>query len=162
MRTLLIISAVVLLSACAGTGKKAAITTGELTQITGELASDRFSGRGTGTGGDSLAALYIKKEFQKAGIEPFTGSGLQTFAVNVAAEAGSRNRLSVDGKEYVTGADFMPLALTSNSALEADVVDGHTAASTYGGLLVDVRAGDSLQVGRQRGLIERNDLAHVG
>ncbi|MEZ4998665.1 MAG: hypothetical protein R2758_14770 [Bacteroidales bacterium] len=33
----------------------------------------------------------------------------------------SRNRLSVDGKEYVTGADFMPLALTSNSALEADV-----------------------------------------
>ncbi len=48
-------------------------------------------------------------------------SGLQTFAVNVAAEAGSRNRLSVDGKEYVTGADFMPLALTSNSALEADV-----------------------------------------
>ena len=121
MRTLLIISAAVFLTACAGTGKKAAITTGELIQITGELASDRFSGRGTGTGGDSLAALYIKKEFQKAGIEPFTGSGLQTFAVNVAAEAGSRNRLSVDGKEYVTGADFMPLALTSNSALEADV-----------------------------------------
>ncbi len=121
MRTVLIISAAIFITACAGTGKKAAITAEELTKITGELASDRFSGRGTGTGGDSLAALYIKKEFQKAGVDPYSGSGLQTFAVNVAAEAGSRNRLSVDGKEYAVGLDFMPLALTSNSALEAPV-----------------------------------------
>ncbi|MEZ4998664.1 MAG: hypothetical protein R2758_14765 [Bacteroidales bacterium] len=86
MRTLLIISAVVLLSACAGTNK-GAITTGELTQITGEHIRQVSHRRGTSTGGDSLAALYIKKGPLKAGIEPFTGSGLQTFAVNVAAEA---------------------------------------------------------------------------
>ncbi|MCU0458884.1 MAG: M20/M25/M40 family metallo-hydrolase [Bacteroidales bacterium] len=122
MKTIFIISAAIFITACAGTGKKGTITSEELTQITGELASDRFSGRGTGTGGDSLAALYIKKEFLKAGVEPFSGSGLQTFAVNVAAEAGASNRLSVDGNEYATGIDFMPLALTSNSALEAPVV----------------------------------------
>jgi hypothetical protein len=121
MRIILIISAVVFLTACAGTGKKAAITADELIKITGELASDRFAGRGTGTGGDSLAALYIKREFQKAGVEPFGESGLQTFAVNVAAEAGDRNRLSVDDKVYATGIDFMPLALTSNSSLDAPV-----------------------------------------
>ena len=122
MRTVLIISLAISITACACTGNKAAITAEELTKITGELASDRFSGRGTGTGGDSLAALYIAKEFQKAGVEPFTGTGFQAFVVNVAAEAGARNRLSIDGTEYSMGIDFMPLALTSNSSLEAPVV----------------------------------------
>jgi len=121
MRALVIILATILLSACAGTGKKAAITADELTKIAGQLASDRFSGRGTGTGGDSLAAVYIKKELKKAGTEPLIGSGLQSFTVNVAAEAGRRNRMAAEGKDFVPGADFMPLAMSSNSSLEAIV-----------------------------------------
>jgi len=121
MRIVFIICAVIFLTACAGTGRKAAITPGELSQITGSLASDKFYGRGTGTGGDSLAALFIRKELEKAGAVPFTGTGLQSFRVNVAVEAGKNNRLSVSGREYEAGADFMPLALSSNSSLAAPV-----------------------------------------
>lgn len=121
MRLLLIICAVIVLNACAGTRRNAAITPDELTQITGRLASEEFSGRGTGTGGDSLAAAYVRAEFIKAGLEPFSGTGLQPFTVSVAAESGTHNKLFVTGNEFLAGTDFVPLALTSNSALNAPV-----------------------------------------
>jgi hypothetical protein len=122
MRVVFILCAVIVLTACAGTGKNPSITAEELTLITGKLASDKFFGRGTGTGGDSLAALYIATEFEKAGANPFIESGLQPFSVNVAAEPGKNNRLVVNGKEFMTGTDFMPLALSANSSLLAEVV----------------------------------------
>jgi Zn-dependent M28 family amino/carboxypeptidase len=122
MRVVFIICAVIFLTACAGTGKNAAITAEELTLITGKLASDRFFGRGTGTGGDSLAALYILNEFEKAGANPYMESGLQSFSVNVAVEPGKNNRLIIDGHEFMTGTDFMPLALSADSSLSARVV----------------------------------------
>ena len=119
MRLFLIICAAIAITGCAGTGKKAAITTDELSVITGRLASEKFQGRGTGTSGDSLAALYIRDELKKAGARPFSGNGLQPFSVNVAVEPGSNNRLSVNGIEYAAGTDFMPLALSDNASLEA-------------------------------------------
>jgi len=122
MRVISILCAVIVLASCAGSGKNPSITAEELTLITGELASDKFFGRGTGTGGDSLAALYIAKEFEKAGANPFMESGLQSFNVNVAVEPGKNNRLVVDGRGFVTGTDFMPLALSANSSLSAQVV----------------------------------------
>lgn len=121
MKTFFIICAAIFITSCAGTGKKAAITTDELGYLAGQLASDRFSGRGTGTGGDSLAALFIMKEFKKAGVVPLAGSGLQSFRVNVAAVAGPDNKLSANGNSFLPGTDFMPLALTSNEALSAPV-----------------------------------------
>ncbi len=121
MRFLFILLVIIALNSCAGTRRQAAITPGELTQLAGRLASDEFSGRGTGTGGDSLAALFIRDEFTKAGLDPFTGSGLQPFRVNVAVETGERNRLIINGSEYLRDTDFAPLALTSNSALSAPV-----------------------------------------
>ncbi len=121
MKTFFIICAAIFITSCAGTGKKAAITTDELGYLAGQLASDRFSGRGTGTGGDSLAALFIMKEFKKAGAVAFAGSGLQSFRVNVAAVAGPDNKLSANGNSFLPGTDFMPLALTSNEALSAPV-----------------------------------------
>jgi hypothetical protein len=122
MRILFILSAAILMTACAVTGRKAAITTGELSRITGELASDRFYGRGTGTGGDSLAALYIRKEFAKAGLVPLYGNGLQPLKVNVSVGCGPNNHLVTGGREYVTGTDFIPLALSANAALKAPVI----------------------------------------
>ncbi len=122
MRTVFIIFAAILLTACAGTGKRAAITTDELGWLAGQLASDRFAGRGTGTGSDSLAALFIRKEFEKAGLVPFNGNGLQTFSVNVAVEAGAGSRLTANGRPFVPGTDFLPLALSSNASLSAPVV----------------------------------------
>jgi len=122
MKVVFILCAVIVLTGCAGAGKNASITTEELTQITGQLASDKFFGRGTGTGGDSLAALFIRKEFKKAGADPLLESGLQPFRVNVAVEPGKNNRLAVDGREFLSGTDFMPLALSANSSLAAQVV----------------------------------------
>jgi aminopeptidase YwaD len=152
MRIAVIICAVVVLNACAGTGRQAsvaqgqagqtgerqaavskgearqiteeqaAITKDELTYIAGRLASEEFSGRGTGTGGDSLAALFIREEFMKAGLVAFNGSGLQQFRVNTAVESGEKNILLINGRKYLREKDFSPLALTSNSALIAPVV----------------------------------------
>ncbi|MBE0677851.1 MAG: M28 family peptidase, partial [Bacteroidales bacterium] len=102
--------------------QQSAITQGELTNIAGRLASDEFSGRGTGTVGDSLAALFIREEFMKAGLAPFNGSGLQQFRVNTAVESGDRNMLIINGRKYFSEKDFAPLALTSNSTLRAPVV----------------------------------------
>jgi len=109
------------MNGCAGTRRQAAITPDELTQITGRLASDEISGRGTGTGGDSLAAVYIREEFIKAGLTPFTDSGFQPFTVNVAVESGEKNRLIINGTEYLRDSDFVPLTPTANSALNAPV-----------------------------------------
>jgi hypothetical protein len=122
MRIVFIICAAIVLTACAGTGRKAAITPDELSLITGHLASEKFQGRGTGTAGDSLAALYIRDELRKAGAVPFAGSGLQSFSVNVAVEPGKNNRLSINGHDFVSGTDFMPLALSANASLNAPVV----------------------------------------
>ncbi len=122
MRAIFLICAALFINACAGTGKKAAITTDELGYLAGELASDRFSGRGTGTGSDSIAAIFIKREFEKAGTEPFTASGLQPFNVSVSVEPGTGNRLSANGRDFIAGTDFIPLALTSNTEFSAPVV----------------------------------------
>jgi hypothetical protein len=123
MRYLFILIAfiVLTLNSCAGTSRNPRITHDELVKITSRLASDEFSGRATGTKGDSLAALYIRKEFKKARLYPFNGDGLQRFTVTVSAEVGENNRLSINGNEYVEGDDFVPLALTANSALKADI-----------------------------------------
>jgi len=48
MRLFPIIFAAIAITGCAGAGKKAAITTDELSVITGRLASEQFQGRGTG------------------------------------------------------------------------------------------------------------------
>ncbi len=151
MRIAVILFAVIVLSACAGTGRKmfpgrdeavqvtgpqsgrtledkiedpdqqAAITQGELKLITARLASDEFSGRGTGTGGDSLASLFIRDEFARAGLVTHEGNGLQHFRVNIAAESGERNKLIINARAFLPEIDFAPLALTSNNALSAPV-----------------------------------------
>ncbi len=122
MKIVFIVCVAIAMTACAGTGRKAAITPGELSLIIGNLASEKFQGRGTGTEGDSLAAIYIRDELKKAGAIPFTGNGLQSFTVNVAVEPGKNNRLSVNGHDFVPGTDFMPPALSANASLNAPVV----------------------------------------
>ena len=124
------------LTSCAGTSRNPKITHDELVQLTTKLTSDEFAGRGTGTAGDSLAALYIRKELRKAKLDPFIGDGLQKFRVTVSAQMGEANRLNINGNEYVAGTDFVPLALTSNGALSAGV-----AFSGYGFMV----ANDSMQ-----------------
>ncbi len=145
MRYILIASAAItlLLSSCAGTRNSSKITSDELVDITSRLTDDDFAGRGTGTGNDTLAAAYIMREFRKANLDPFTGDGLQRFSVNVSVEAGKANRLMINGQALVPGTDFVPLALTANSALNAEV-----AFCGYGFMA----ANDSMQWNDYQGL----------
>jgi len=95
MRNTIIIAAAVslMLTSCAGSLKNPNITNNELVALTSYLSSEKLKGRLTGSEGDSLAARYIRKEMHRAGLEPFSGDGLQRFEVPFSAKAGAANRL---------------------------------------------------------------------
>ncbi|HUW93329.1 MAG TPA: M20/M25/M40 family metallo-hydrolase [Bacteroidales bacterium] len=115
------ITVFLLLTSCAGARKHNEITHDELVVLTSYLASDQLAGRETGSPGDHLAELYIRKALRKAGLEPLNGDGIQRFEVPFSAEAGPANRLSVDGHVFESGVEFSPLALSSNDSLKSEV-----------------------------------------
>jgi hypothetical protein len=120
--SIIIVSAVLyVLTSCAGARKHSEITHDELVVLTSYLSSDMLAGRETGSEGDSLAGSFIRKELLKAGLEPFTGDGLQRFEVPFSAEAGPANSLTVNGRKFENTIDFTPLALTSNGSLKSEV-----------------------------------------
>ena len=86
------------------------------------LSSDSLKGRMTGTRGDSLAAVYIREQFKKAGLEYLTGDGFQKYSVTDKVVSGDRNYLSFDNQTFKPSEDFMPLSFSGNSSLEAPVV----------------------------------------
>ena len=98
------------------------VTVNELQDHIKYLSSDSLKGRLTGSTGDSLAAEYIKSKLLSYGLNPLNGDGLQRFKVTKKIAAGKNNSLSVNGKEYVCDKDFMPLAFSSNTQLESEVV----------------------------------------
>lgn len=98
------------------------ITTSELQDHIKYLSSDSLKGRLTGTGGDSLAAIYIKDQLMLAGLVPLNGDGFQRYEVTDKVVAGKNNFLSVNGEKFDPSADFMPLGFCGNSQLDADVV----------------------------------------
>jgi len=98
------------------------ITQGELKDHVKYLSSDSLKGRMTGSRGDSLAAVYIRRQLEKAGLVPLTGDGFQKFSVTDKVVAGERNFLSVEGRDFRPTDDFMPFGFSGNSSLEAPVV----------------------------------------
>ncbi|MCX6326356.1 MAG: M20/M25/M40 family metallo-hydrolase [Bacteroidia bacterium] len=98
------------------------VTTKELQNHIKYLSSDSLKGRMTGLPGDSLAAEYIKNELASYGMIPLSGDGLQRFKVTKRVIPGKRNSLSINGINYAPDKDFMPLAFSSNSGLESEVV----------------------------------------
>lgn len=86
------------------------------------LSSDELKGRMTGTEGDSLAAVYIRNELQKAGLEPLAGDGFQRFEVSDRVTAGERNFMSAGGRSFDPVADISPFPFSGSSELEAEVV----------------------------------------
>lgn len=117
-----IVIVVMILSSCAGVRHSSEITPGELSAHVKYLASEKLEGRLPGSEGDLMAEKYIRRELAKAGLAPFTGDGIQRFEVPFSAEAGPSNRLTVNGHSFITGADFVPLSLSSNDSLTAGVV----------------------------------------
>lgn len=98
------------------------ITTEELKQHTGFLASDDLGGRLPGTENDKQAAAYIAGEFEKAGLELIGENGFQYFDVVTSVDAGKNNVLKSGDLTGRVKKDFIPLSFSKNTSLEAEVV----------------------------------------
>jgi hypothetical protein len=98
------------------------VTVKELQEHIKYLSSDSLKGRLTGTPGDSLSAEYIKGKLLSYGLIPLSGDGLQRYKVTKRVVAGKSNSLSVNGVAYTLDKDFMPLAFSSNTGIESEVV----------------------------------------
>lgn len=78
----------------------------EARRITQQLCSESFFGRGYVKSGDSLAAEFLKSEFEKRGLKPLQKSFFQCFNFEVNTFPGKMN-LTINGKSLVTAVDFM-------------------------------------------------------
>lgn len=101
------------------------ITSVEILEHIKFFASDELEGRMTGSEKIKQAADYIKKEFEKAGLEPvFNGSYFQEFPFISKLELGS-NSFSVVAKtqeEFSLSKDFTPISFSDNISVEGELV----------------------------------------
>jgi aminopeptidase YwaD len=119
----IVISIIILLAACTGTGRRSAeVTIQELRDHISYLASEELAGRMTGTEGDSLAAVYIRKQFLSYGLVPVEGDGFQRFSITSDLVATEKNRFDIAGVSVAHATDFMPLSISENGSAEAEVV----------------------------------------
>ena len=106
------------------------------------LASDKLSGRKTGTAGADLAAEYIAREFARLGLRRSIGRDtagmsileadspnryLQKFPYVTGVELGDRNLILVRPDQFgfpipKIGSDWMPLGFSSSSKIEGAIV----------------------------------------
>lgn len=70
------------------------------------LASDSLKGRGYVDNGDKLAADYIRREFEKFGLQAFNGSFYQEFETSVNTFPESQSVVA-NGKELEAGKDYL-------------------------------------------------------
>jgi len=85
------------------------------------LASDDLAGRYPGTEGSLKASGYIRDQFKDAGLKLPGNDGYQEFEVVVSVSAGENNKLTVNGKAFVSGQDFKPFPFSKNASAHADV-----------------------------------------
>lgn len=87
----------------------------EARRITQQLCSESFFGRGYVKSGDSLAAEFLKSEFEKRGLKPFQKSYFQPFQFEVNTFPGNM-ALIINGKSCVPAVDFMVDPSSGSSA----------------------------------------------
>lgn len=101
------------------------ITAAEIFEHIKYLASDELEGRFTGTEQCRIAAEYIAKEFEKAGLEPaFNGSYFQEFPFISDIQLG-KNSLEIISQEKFSlevEKDFIPLSFSDNLSVEGKLV----------------------------------------
>src|SRR5436190_3509853 len=97
------------------------------------LASDKLTGRRTGTEGATDAAKYIAAEFGKLGLRPAGAKAKawrpttplaafqQTFPYVAGVELGSSNELTVGTASLKTPDDWTPLGFSSNSKVTGEI-----------------------------------------
>ncbi|MFO8130299.1 MAG: M20/M25/M40 family metallo-hydrolase [Bacteroidales bacterium] len=98
------------------------ITAGELEEHVRYLASDELMGRKAGTRGDTLAAGYIRSQFEHAGLQLLESDGYQYFDVVTDVALGQTNRLQYEGIAWEAGEDFIPYAFSAADVLTAPAV----------------------------------------
>ncbi len=121
---LLFVIASMLFTACnwGNLPEKTEIETSELESHVSYLASDKLQGRKTGTPGDTDAAAYIMTELKKAGLSKFDGGYYQKLNVVTDIKTGEGNAFTAGDFEAEIGNDYVPLAFSGNTTLEAPVV----------------------------------------
>jgi aminopeptidase YwaD len=85
------------------------------------LASEELEGRRAGEKGDSLAAEYIRYQFNKAGLELLFDNGFQSFSLVSSVEIGDNNYLYVRDKKYEVKTEYLPYSFTANKQVSAPV-----------------------------------------
>ncbi len=75
-------------------------------EIISTLASEEFKGRGYVDNGNKIAADYIRDEFSKNGLKPFSGSYFQPFQINVNTFPGDV-ALKLGDVDLFPGRDFI-------------------------------------------------------
>lgn len=105
------------------------ILASDLKQIVSYLASDELEGRMSGTEGTRLAAEYIIKQFEAAGLQPFTPGGdfRHEFEFTAGVKlADGANHFEVTQNDKTTRLkldhDFRPLAFSKDAEVEGEVV----------------------------------------
>src|SRR3954471_9706226 len=85
------------------------------------LASDKLEGRRAGTAGEALAAEYISRQFQQAGLEPKgdANTWLQAFDIYDGKEVKATSFLYFNGTQLKLNKDYFPLAYSGNGNIEA-------------------------------------------
>ena len=83
------------------------------------LSSDELAGRWPGTSGDSLTLLYIKSEFEKAGLKPMGDSYFQYFSIVTGTKPGANNSFEYKNQKFIPGTDYIPVSFTLDTTVTA-------------------------------------------
>ena len=105
-----------------GNATYTAADTANVKNIVTYLSSGELAGRKSGDLGDSLAAVFIQKQFTKAGLKSLYNNGFQHFTLVSSVETGQDNLLSFSDKNYALHTDFLPYSFSANKAVAASVV----------------------------------------
>ncbi|MFC2118524.1 M20/M25/M40 family metallo-hydrolase [Bacteroidota bacterium] len=97
------------------------ITKDELFSHIDILASDSLKGRKPGTPGGQAAGEYIKKQFKDLGLNLLSDKGFQDFDVVTNVMKGDNNSVSFLENSAVPDNDFVPLSISENGNLEAEL-----------------------------------------
>lgn len=98
------------------------ITVKELQEDIEYLASDSLKGRKSGEAGDLLAAQFIRKKLESAGLKLMYDGGFQKFGLVTSAQIGDGNLLKVNDNIFEVEKDFMPYAFSANTLANERVV----------------------------------------
>lgn len=98
------------------------------------LADDALEGRAVGSRGAHCAGDYIAAWFQELGLDPAgkDGSYYYPFTIRKGAELGAGNNLTVSGRPFEAGVDWMPMGFSASDHVEAPLVFAGTGLSSPG------------------------------